>query len=145
MVLISGLISHLPTAREVVMAQPEPVLTTQAIEQKRPTQISRGAAEPPKREMIIQATAYTHTGQKTYTEIWPHRGTIAVDPKVIPLGSTIWVEGYGWGKAEDTGGAIKGQIIDLFMETEQEAVLWGRQNVRIVVIPLISKNHKEEF
>lgn len=134
-VLVTGLISPLPTARETILAKAEPVPTLRIIEREPQTQVSRGAAEGHMREMVIQATAYTHTGQKTYTETWPHQGTIAVDPKVIPLGSEIWVTGYGWGKAEDTGKLIKGQIIDVFMETKQEAIRWGRQNVRIVVIP----------
>ncbi|MDI6913834.1 MAG: 3D domain-containing protein [Desulfitobacteriaceae bacterium] len=97
--------------------------------------ISRGEESRKGYEMTIEATAYTHTGHQTFTETWPKAGTIAVDPKVIPLKSEIWVEGYGWGVAEDTGGLIKGNIIDLFMETKQEAVIWGRQQVRIIVIP----------
>jgi len=84
--------------------------------------------------MIVQSTAYTHTGYMTFTETWPKFGTIAVDPKVIPLGSIIEVPGYGIGVAEDTGGLIKGDIIDVFMETEKEAITWGRRLVKIRVI-----------
>jgi 3D (Asp-Asp-Asp) domain-containing protein len=85
-------------------------------------------------EIVVEATAYTHTGHKTYTGTWPHRGTIAVDPGVIPLGSRLYVEGYGPGVAEDTGGVIKGLKVDLFMETENECWEWGRRivNVRIL-------------
>ena len=93
--------------------------------------------EPPEQEvitMIVEATAYTHTGYMTFTETWPRVGTIAVDPNVIPLGSIIEVSGYGIGIAEDTGGLIKGDIIDVFMDTEQEALNWGRRLVKIRVI-----------
>lgn len=51
----------------------------------------------------------------------PHLKVIAVDPKVIPLGSDVWVEGYGYAVAGDTGGAIKGNIIDLFMPNIDDA------------------------
>lgn len=47
--------------------------------------------------------------------------TIAVDPRVIPLGSKVYIEGMGTYYAEDTGGAIKGNILDVFVRTEAEA------------------------
>lgn len=59
---------------------------------------------------------------------------IAVDPNVIPLGSRVWVEGYGYAVAGDTGGAIKGNIIDLLVQSESEANAWGRRQVRIKVL-----------
>ena len=80
----------------------------------------------------VEATAYTHTGNQTYTGTWPSRGTIAVDPSRIPLGTKVWVEGYGWSTAEDTGGLIKGDIIDLFHDTEKECWDWGRQKVTVI-------------
>lgn len=58
---------------------------------------------------------------------------IAVDPSVIPLGSRVYVEGYGEAIAADTGGAIKGNIIDLNM-SEAEAVQWGRRPVNITIL-----------
>lgn len=90
---------------------------------------SRQAA--PERVLIMEATAYCYTGQRTKTGTWPQRGTVAVDPWVIPLGSWLWVEGYGAGVAEDTGSAIRGNRIDVFMETEAEALNWGRRWVRV--------------
>jgi len=80
------------------------------------------------------ATAYTHTGHRTATGTWPSRGTIAVDPRVIPLGSKLHVEGYGEGIAEDTGGAIQGEIIDLYMESREECITWGRRQVEVRII-----------
>ena len=81
-----------------------------------------------------QATGYTHTGNRTATGTVPKRGTIAVDPRVIPLGTRLYIPGYGYGVAEDTGGAVKGNIIDLFFDTREEAIKWGRRNVTIYVL-----------
>lgn len=63
----------------------------------------------------------------------PNAKVIAVDPKVIPLGSKVWVEGYGTAIAADTGGAIKGNKIDVFMPTKKKAYAWGRKKVTIKV------------
>jgi len=52
----------------------------------------------------------------TATGTRAHFGTVAVDPRVIPLGTRMYIPGYGYGTAEDTGGSIKGNIIDLFYE-----------------------------
>ena len=80
----------------------------------------------------MEATAYTHTGNQTYTGTWPKVGTVAVDPKVIPLGTRGYIVGYGPVRVEDTGGLIKGDIIDLFMETEAECWRWGRRGVKVI-------------
>jgi 3D (Asp-Asp-Asp) domain-containing protein len=91
--------------------------------------------EAPKPEpMIFEATAYCYTGNRTATGTWPSRGTIAVDPTIIPLGTRLFVEGYGEGIAEDTGGAIKGEILDLYMESESECWDWGRRQVEVKII-----------
>lgn len=84
--------------------------------------------------MIFEATAYCYTGNRTYTGTWPSRGTVAVDPAIIPLGTRLYVEGYGEGIAEDTGGAIQGHIIDLYMESEDECWAWGRRTVEVRII-----------
>lgn len=59
---------------------------------------------------------------------------IAVDPKIIPLGTKVWVEGYGIAVAGDTGGSIKGNRIDVFVKTKKIALNWGRKNVEIKVL-----------
>jgi uncharacterized protein YabE (DUF348 family)/3D (Asp-Asp-Asp) domain-containing protein len=82
----------------------------------------------------MEATAYTHTGNPTFTGIMPYVGVVAVDPRVIPLGTRMYVEGYGFGLAADTGGVIKGKIIDVFMDTRQEALQWGRRQVRVYIL-----------
>lgn len=83
----------------------------------------------------MEATAYTHTGNQTFTGTWPKVGTVAVDPEVIPLGSKGYVVGYGPITAEDTGRLIKGNIIDLFMETEEECWQWGRKEISVIWFP----------
>lgn len=79
------------------------------------------------------ATGYTHTGNRTATGTKPHRGTMAVDRRVIPMGSYGYVPGYGEVHAEDTGGAIKGNRIDLFFETKGQAISWGRRTVELYI------------
>ena len=88
----------------------------------------------PRQVIYVQATAYTHTGNNTYTGVYPHIGTVAVDPVVIPLGSRLWIEGYGYGIAQDTGGLIKGKRIDLFMDTVGECRSWGRRKVKAYIL-----------
>ncbi|MEE1130650.1 MAG: 3D domain-containing protein [Caryophanon sp.] len=89
----------------------------------------------------VTATAYTAycTGCSGVTATGinlrknPNQKVIAVDPRIIPLGSKVWVEGYGEAIAGDTGGAIKGNKIDLFMKTKNSAYKWGRRTVTIKV------------
>lgn len=61
-------------------------------------------------------------------------GTVAVDPRVIPLRTRLWVEGYGFCIALDTGGAIKGNRIDLGFNSDEEAALFGRKRRRVLVL-----------
>jgi 3D (Asp-Asp-Asp) domain-containing protein len=82
----------------------------------------------------MTATAYTHTGNRTATGIWPSVGIVAVDPRVIPLGTRLYVDGYGYATAMDVGGKIKGKRIDVFMETKEEALQWGRRQVQVFVL-----------
>ena len=58
-------------------------------------------------------------------------GVVAVDPRVIPLKSLVYVEGYGFAIAADTGGAIKGKRIDLCYPSRAMAKRFGRRNVRV--------------
>ena len=88
-----------------------------------------------------QATAYTTEGyrnKRTRSGTIARVGAIAVDPRTIPLGSTVYVEGQGWVyglcSCEDTGGAIKGNIIDLFFNTTRECWQFGRRNCTIYVV-----------
>ena len=87
---------------------------------------------------IFEATAYTDNAQsqgkwvgQTASGMKPQVGVIAVDPKVIPLGTKLYVEGYGNCVAGDTGGDIKGMRIDLFKNTQSECTSWGRRKVKV--------------
>lgn len=60
-------------------------------------------------------------------------GTVAADTSVLPFGTVVYVEGYGWGRVEDRGGAIKGNKLDLFYRSHREALEWGRQQKQVQV------------
>lgn len=63
----------------------------------------------------------------------PQMWIVAVDPAVIPLGTRLFVPGYGAAVAADVGTAVKGNIIDLWMPTTAQALAWGRRTVTITV------------
>lgn len=84
--------------------------------------------------MMVQASAYTYTGNRTATGKNPAVGMVAVDPSVIPLGSQLYIEGYGYAVAADTGGSIKGARVDLFMEDRAQCLSWGRRNVKLYIL-----------
>ncbi|MBI2914599.1 MAG: DUF348 domain-containing protein [Firmicutes bacterium] len=91
------------------------------------------------RVLDMEATAYypgplSDANEVTATGTRARFGVVAVDPKVIPLGSKVWVPGYGLGSAEDVGGAIKGNRIDLCFNTYKEAIRYGRQKVKVYII-----------
>jgi len=71
---------------------------------------------------------------RTSTGSIPCREIFATDPNIIPLGSKMWVEGYGYGVAGDTGGAIIGNRVDVFAETYTEAMEWGKRSMRVIWI-----------
>jgi 3D (Asp-Asp-Asp) domain-containing protein len=106
---------------------------------------SRGALpsqgrESAQKELVVQATAYSHTGDRTYSGTWPREGwTIAVDPATIPIGSRVYIkELNNWYIAEDRIPEVsirKGAKIDIFMDREADAWKWGRRDVRVVVEP----------
>ncbi|PFH90952.1 enterotoxin [Bacillus cereus] len=100
------------------------------------------------RELRVQATAYTadplENGYKAGDQVKsamghnltanPNMKLIAVDPSVIPLGSKVWVEGYGVAIAGDTGGAIKGNKIDVLMPDKGTSSNWGRKTVTVKIL-----------
>ncbi len=97
--------------------------------------VSRGGENIRFREaMDAIATAYTHTGYNTASGTKPHYGVVAVDPRVIPLGTRLYVDGYGHATALDTGSVIKGNRIDVFLESESEARRWGVRTVRVYIL-----------
>lgn len=115
---------------------------SQPVEQpKEEVQVS-SAEEETVKEMTVTATAYTAycTGCSGTTAIGidlrtnPNQRVIAVDPRVIPLGTKVWVEGYGEAIAGDTGGAIKGNKIDVFIPSQENALAWGVKTVKIKIL-----------
>ncbi len=100
------------------------------------TSVSRGGEHLDFTEArFMQATAYTYSGFHTATGYNPAVGMVAVDPTVIPLGSKMYIEGYGYAWAADTGGAVKGDTIDVFLEEHSQCVNWGRKTVKVYILP----------
>jgi 3D (Asp-Asp-Asp) domain-containing protein len=62
------------------------------------------------------------------------RGIVATDPDVIPMGTRLYVEGYGEAIAADQGSAIQGNRIDLFFDSRQEAMDWGMKTVQVTIL-----------
>ena len=87
---------------------------------------------PGGRKMVVDATCYILKGT-TASGLPVGPGIVAVDPNVIPLGTRLYIPGYGKGIAADIGGGIKGKIIDLWYATYAECAKWGRRTVTITV------------
>ncbi len=93
---------------------------------------------PSGRAMYVLATGYSaydpgnskHTASGTLVR----HGVIAVDPDVIPLGTRVFIPGYGRATAEDVGGDIKGRRIDVAFDTHEEAMIFGRRDLEIIII-----------
>lgn len=86
------------------------------------------------KHITCEATAYTHTGYRTATGIMPYVGVVAVDPRYIPLGTKMFIPGYGMAVAADTGGDMIHHRIDVFLNTEYECIQWGRRNVEVYIL-----------
>lgn len=114
--------------------------------------ISRGDTLRYEKVLDMRATAYTAsyecTGKSpghpqfgiTYTGVKAEVGIVAVDPTVIPLGSRLYIEGigntpdYGFALAADIGSAVKGDVIDLYVDSMEEAYNWGVKKVKVYVL-----------
>ncbi|HDR4906397.1 TPA: cell wall-binding protein [Bacillus cereus] len=121
----------------------EPVSKNTETQSKPDTKPTQGG-----KEFYVTATAYTadpsengyKPGETVKSKLGhnltanPNMKLIAVDPSVIPLGSTVYVEGYGTAIAGDTGSAIKGHIIDLLMPNSAQANDWGRRTVKVKIL-----------
>ncbi|MDJ1476318.1 cell wall-binding protein EntB [Bacillus sp. LS15-K4] len=130
-------------AQEIAKAKEE----AKAREVAKAKEESKNNIQFAKRELTVVATAYTADpsengtyGGRVLTAMGhdltanPNMRIIAVDPKVIPLGSKVWVEGYGEAIAGDTGSAIKGNRIDVLMGSKSKAMNWGRQTVKVKIL-----------
>ncbi|MGN4927121.1 cell wall-binding protein EntB [Bacillus cereus group sp. MYBK14-1] len=136
-------------AQEIAKAKEEEKAReiAKAKEEERAKEASKNNIQSAKRELTVVATAYTADpsengtyGGRVLTAMGhdltanPNMRIIAVDPKVIPLGSKVWVEGYGEAIAGDTGSAIKGNRIDVLMGSKSKAMNWGRQTVKVKIL-----------
>lgn len=144
----------LPSHRADPGPEPEVLPETAApvtpeISPEAPMQLVARAESPEKepasrgvdRTFRMLATAYTlecgNGDGYTATMTRPRIGIIAVDPRVIPYGYLVYIEGYGYFRAEDTGGDIKGDRIDIFMLSRADAMTFGRRWVDVKVIGAI--------
>jgi uncharacterized protein YabE (DUF348 family) len=83
----------------------------------------------------VLATAYSlENGRYTCTGSLVHFGVVAVDPAVIPLGTRLYIEGYGYATAGDVGRAIKGDRVDVFFESERDCERWGRRDTKAYIL-----------
>ncbi|MFZ7805460.1 cell wall-binding protein EntC [Bacillus thuringiensis] len=134
-------------AREAAKAQADAEAQKPATQQPVAKETETSAPSS-SRELRVVATAYTadplENGYKAGDQVKsalghnltanPNMKLIAVDPSVIPLGSKVWVEGYGVAIAGDTGGAIKGNKIDVLMPDKGTSSSWGRKTVTVKVL-----------
>ncbi|WP_079477190.1 LysM peptidoglycan-binding and 3D domain-containing protein [Halobacillus salinus] len=116
--------------------------TTQSTSEAESTSSSQDSSQVEGRTLTVEATAYTAfcsgcsgvTATGIDLRANPNQKVIAVDPDVIPLGSEVYVEGYGRAVAGDTGGAIQGNRIDVFMPDRSNALDFGRQSVEVTIL-----------
>ncbi|SDN04284.1 3D domain-containing protein [Bacillus sp. OK048] len=133
---MAGIQAELQAAQEKVRQEQEAAKSIVAVS----APAAAPAPAPAGDELYVNSTAYSYQSSGDITRMGynirenPNMKLIAVDPSVIPLGSQVWVEGYGVAIAGDTGGAIKGHKIDVLMPNNAEAYAWGRKTVKIVVL-----------
>ena len=131
---------------EKVVSEPEDKLVVKGTMKEPVVKSSRGSLRI-KKTITMNATAYDDSPAsqgkwvgRTATGVKPQRGVVAVDPKVIPLGTKLYVEStdgfpdYGYCVAGDTGGAIKGNRIDLFFHKRSEVRNFGRRSVKVHIL-----------
>ena len=121
------------------------VISQRVLEPMRPRLVVRGDMSLPSRGgevLYMEATGYDpgprscgrYASGYTAVGLRAGKGVVAVDPRVIPLGTKLYVDGYGECVAGDVGGAIKGRHIDLGFDTYREAMAWGRRMVRVRIL-----------
>ncbi|WP_417897182.1 LysM peptidoglycan-binding domain-containing protein [Bacillus haimaensis] len=128
-------------AEEAPVEEPVEEAPAEEAPAEEPAEEDEAADKEVVKELTVTATAYTASCEGcsgiTATGINllenPDMKVISVDPNVIPLGSKVWVEGYGEAIAGDTGGAIKGNKIDIFIPDKQDAINYGVQEVQVKV------------
>ncbi|HAA6215656.1 TPA_asm: hypothetical protein GGA75_12975 [Listeria monocytogenes] len=126
------------TDKVVVRGTKEKVVATPVSNVSTPsTTLSSSSTPSGGKTYRMESTAYSGGGTTAYginLSANPGLKVIAVDPRIIPLGSKVWVEGYGEAIAGDTGGAIKGNIVDVYFPNESQCYSWGRRMVTVKVL-----------
>ncbi|MED4476185.1 3D domain-containing protein, partial [Oceanobacillus caeni] len=130
-----------PVSQEASQADKKVVVEA---DEKAESAKSEGNSEDDAELNVIQATATAYTANcdgcsgitSTGVDLNanPNAKVIAVDPSVIPLGSKVYVDGYGYAVAADTGGSIKGNKIDVHVPTKAEAYKWGNRTVNVTIL-----------
>ncbi|MEX3714654.1 LysM peptidoglycan-binding domain-containing protein [Cytobacillus horneckiae] len=131
-----------PIKQEPVEQKPKTEKPAETVEAPKAENKEQAAPEEGTKELTMEATAYTAACEGcsgvTATGINllenPDMKVISVDPNVIPLGSKVYVEGYGEAIAGDTGGAIKGNKIDVFIPNKDDAINFGRQTLKVTIL-----------
>ncbi|MFE4811411.1 LysM peptidoglycan-binding domain-containing protein [Peribacillus simplex] len=136
-----------PAEQSKPVEQSKPAEQTKPVEQSEPAEKADTNNESSnqagiEKEITVRATAYTAdcqgcsgtTATGVNLKANPNAKVISVDPSVIPLGSKVYVEGYGYATAADTGSAIKGNRVDIFVPNEKDAVNWGVKNVKVQIL-----------
>lgn len=144
---ICGPITHAELKKKDLKKAPEAAKETEKREKAEREEAQKKAAhdkevhEKAMKEgtvVYVSATAYSAydpgCGHYTASGTRLRRGVIAVDPSFIPLGTRVYIPGYGEAVAEDTGGAIVGNIIDIAFDTHEEALAFGRQDLEIYIL-----------
>lgn len=135
-----------PKDRDIRLAKERKIQAQKLLEKRKKEQEEKEkqAQSAPKnvsgRTITMRSTAYTsdpsENGGYSTTAMGTaiRYGVAAVDPNVIPLGTRLYIEGYGYARAEDTGGAIKGNKIDLVFGSKAQSNRWGRRTVRVTIL-----------
>lgn len=118
-----------------IIKQPVSQIVDVGTAQPAPVTASRSNSSIVANEVLtVVATAYANPGGHTATGAPAEYGDVAVDPSVIPLGTKLYIPGYGFAIANDTGGAIQGYRIDLCFNSYQQAIDFGRQLVKVYIL-----------
>lgn len=127
--------NNVEVKREIVASTPIKEPVNKVIAMGTITSVSRGGLRLDFKEAkVMTVSAYTYTGHNMATGQPPEVGKVAVDPSVVPLGTRMYIEGYGYAVAADTGGAIKGDRLDVFMESEDQCVRWGIRTKKVYIL-----------
>lgn len=131
-----------PQINKVPDAKPAPVHAAPVANQTSEKTVEAAPVQNTGKEITVKATAYTAScagcSGTTTTGVDlkanPDAKVISVDPSIIPLGSKVYVEGYGVATAADTGGAIKGNRIDVFIPSHEDAMKWGTKQITVKIL-----------